>query len=50
MTEQYGAATANLPVIDISPMSGGSAQAKVAMAATLRDACEHSSPRSAAAA
>ena len=42
MTEQYGAATANLPVIDISPMSGGSAQAKVAMAATLRDACEHS--------
>mgnify|MGYP002838510602 CR=1 FL=1 len=42
MTQQYGAQAANLPVIDISPMAGGSEQSKAAMAATLREACEHS--------
>lgn len=42
MTQQYGAQAANLPVIDISPMAGGSEQSKAAMATTLREACEHS--------
>lgn len=42
MTEQYGSVAANLPVIDISPMQGGSIGDKAAMAATLRDACERS--------
>ena len=42
MTEQYGAEAANLPVIDISPIRGSSAQGKATMAATLRDACEQS--------